>query len=59
VDRAFQKKTSELVQQHVGTDYIQPVTEVLEINEETVGYIVSRQGETARGTETRIQEIFS
>ena len=36
VDRAFQKKTSELVQQYVGTDYIQPVAEVLEINEQTV-----------------------
>lgn len=44
VDRAFQKKTNELVQQHVGTDYIQPVTEMLEINEETVDYIVSKQG---------------
>ncbi len=44
VDRAFQKKTSELVQRHVGTDYIQPVSEVLEINEETVQYIVSKKG---------------
>ena len=44
VDRAFQKKTNDLVQQHVGTDYIQPVTEILEINEETVDYIVSKQG---------------
>ncbi len=44
VDRAFQKKTSELVQQYVGTDYIQPVSEVLEINEETVKYIVSKSG---------------
>ena len=44
VDRAFQKKTSELVQQHVGTDYIQPVSEVLEINEQTVEYIVARKG---------------
>jgi type I restriction enzyme R subunit len=44
VDRAFQKKTRELVQQHVGTDYIRPVTEVLEINEETVEYIVSKKG---------------
>lgn len=43
VDRAFQKKTRELVQQHVGTDYIRPVTEVLEINEETVEYIVSKK----------------
>ncbi|MEW8280641.1 MAG: HsdR family type I site-specific deoxyribonuclease [Candidatus Thiodiazotropha sp.] len=44
VDRAFQKKTRELVQQHVGTDYIRPVTEVLEINEETVEYIVAKKG---------------
>jgi type I restriction enzyme, R subunit len=44
VDRAFQKKTSELVQRHVGTGYIQPVSEVLEINEETVQYIVSKKG---------------
>jgi type I restriction enzyme, R subunit len=44
VDRAFQKKTRELVQQHVGTDYIRPVTEVLEINEETVEYIVTKKG---------------
>jgi type I restriction enzyme R subunit len=44
VDRAFQKKTRELVQQHVGTDYIRPVTEVLEINEETVEYIISKKG---------------
>ncbi len=28
----------------MGTDYIQPVTEMLEINEETVDYIVSKQG---------------
>jgi type I restriction enzyme R subunit len=44
VDRAFQKKTRELVQQHVGTDHIRPVTEVLEINEETVEYIVAKKG---------------
>ncbi len=43
VDRAFQKKTSELVQQYVGTDYIQPVTEVFEINEDTVAYIASKK----------------
>jgi type I restriction enzyme R subunit len=44
VDRAFQKKTNELVQQHVGTDYIQPVTKVLEINEETARYIAAKKG---------------
>ena len=44
VDRDFQRKTSELVQQHVGTDYIQSVTEVLAINEDTVKYIVAKKG---------------
>ena len=44
VDRAFQKKTSELVQKYVGTSYIQPVSEILEINENTVKYIAERKG---------------
>lgn len=44
VDRDFQRKTNELVQQHVGTDYIQSVTEVLAINEDTVKYIVAKKG---------------
>ena len=44
VDRAFQKKTSELVQSHVGTSYIQPVSEFLEINEATVEYITGKKG---------------
>ena len=44
VDRAFQKKTNELVRQYVGTDYIQSVSEVLEINESTVEYIVAKKG---------------
>ena len=44
VDRAFQKKTSELVQKHVGTNYIQPITEFLEINEATVEFITGKKG---------------
>jgi type I restriction enzyme R subunit len=44
VDRDFQKKTSELVQKHVGASYIQPVFEVLEINENTVKYIADHKG---------------
>ncbi|NTU43996.1 MAG: HsdR family type I site-specific deoxyribonuclease [Chlorobiaceae bacterium] len=44
VDRAFQRKTSELVQKYVGTSYIQPVSETVEINEETVRYIVESKG---------------
>lgn len=44
VDRAFQKKTNELVQSHVGTTYIQHVSEVLTIDEETVEYITAKKG---------------
>jgi len=44
IDRAFQKKTNELVQKYVGTDYIETVTEILEINEDTVKYIASKKG---------------
>ena len=43
VDRAFQKKTNELVQKYVGTDYIESVTKVLEINEDTIKYIVDNK----------------
>jgi type I restriction enzyme R subunit len=44
VDRAFQRKTSELVQKYVGTSSIQPLSEVLNINEETVKYIAGSKG---------------
>lgn len=44
VDRAFQKKTNELVHKHVGTSYIKPVTKFLEINEKTVKFITSKKG---------------
>jgi len=44
VDRAFQKKTSELVQQHVATDRIRLVTEVSKIDEETLEFIISKKG---------------
>jgi len=43
-DRVFQKKTNELVQSHVGTSHIKPITEFLEINERTVNFIVSKKG---------------
>jgi len=42
VDRDFQSKTSELVRQHVGTAGIAPVLEAVEINENTVRYLASR-----------------
>lgn len=44
VDRAFQQKTSELVQKYVGSSYIQPVYEVLQLNEDTVRYLTEHQG---------------
>ncbi len=44
VDRAFQKKTNELVQNHIGTTYIQHVSEGLVINQDTVEYITAQKG---------------
>jgi len=44
VDRAFQQKTSELVQKYVGSSYIQPVYEVLQLNEDTVRYLTEHKG---------------
>ncbi len=44
VDRVFQRKTSKLVQKYVGTSSIHPVSEILEINEETIKYIAERKG---------------
>ena len=44
VDRAFLKKTNELVQRHIGARYVQPVNEFFEINEETAEYISKTRG---------------
>lgn len=44
VDRAFQKKTNELVQQHIGTGAIGAVTEFVEINAETAELIKNKHG---------------
>ena len=44
VDRDFQRKTSELVQRHIGTGYILPVADTLKINEDTIKYIVDKKG---------------
>jgi type I restriction enzyme, R subunit len=43
VDRAFQKKTNELVQQHIATGAIGAVTDFVEINADTVELIKSKQ----------------
>ncbi len=44
VDRAFQKKTNELVQSRVGAAYIQAVDDFFEINQSTIEYIANRKG---------------
>ena len=44
VDRAFQKKTNEIVQQHIHTGSISAVTDFVEINAETVQLIRERHG---------------
>lgn len=43
VDRAFQKKTNQLVQQHVATGAIGSVTDYVEINENTIGLVREKQ----------------
>ena len=43
VDRAFQKKTSELVQQHIDASRIETVTQFVEINPETIQLIKEQQ----------------
>lgn len=42
VDRAFQKKTNELVQSKIGVKYIEPVFQYIEVNEETIEQIKSK-----------------
>ena len=44
VDRAFQKKTNELVQSHVDTTAIEHVTDFVEINSETIELIKKKKG---------------
>ena len=42
VDRAFQKKTNELVQSMIGVKYIEPVFQYIEVNEDTIEQIKSK-----------------
>jgi type I restriction enzyme R subunit len=44
VDRAFQKKTNELVQRHIGATGLAPVTEFVTIDEDTIDLINQRVG---------------
>lgn len=44
VDRAFQKKTNELVQKHIGVEKLESVTEFVEIDAETIDLIKKQSG---------------
>lgn len=44
VDRAFQKKTNELVQRHIGTGQLQQVTDFVTIDVETIELIKQKAG---------------
>jgi type I restriction enzyme R subunit len=44
VDRAFQKKTNQLVQKHIGVDSIKDVTKFIEINAKTIELIKKGKG---------------
>ena len=44
VDRAFQKKTDELVQSHVGTKHIEPISESIAITKATLENIKEKPG---------------
>lgn len=54
VDRAFQRKTDALVQQSVGTAYMEPISEYLEINEDTVRYVT----ESNDGDDTKVINLI-
>jgi len=43
-DRDFQKKTSQLVRDHISTEQIEQITDFIEINEQTIAQIRQRQG---------------
>jgi type I restriction enzyme, R subunit len=57
VDRDFQKKTSELVRTHIDSGHIQPVSYTLEINENTVEYIVRKSAGDATKVINLIKSI--
>jgi len=44
VDRAFQKKTNELVQKHIGATGLAPVTDFVEIDSRTIDVIKEQKG---------------
>jgi type I restriction enzyme, R subunit len=44
VDRAFQRKTNELVRRHIGADRVAKVAEFVKIDEKTIELIKSQKG---------------
>ena len=54
VDKAFQRKTNELVQQHVTAGDIEPVQDFVEINAETIDLIKKKKG----GDNTKIINLI-
>jgi len=57
VDRAFQRKTNDLVQGHVGTGTIAQVEKLVEINAETVELIKKQHGGDARKVINLVKSI--
>ena len=57
VDRAFQRKTNDLVQQHVRAETISPVEELVEIDAHTVELIEKRRGGDARKVINLVKSI--
>jgi len=54
VDKEFQRKTSELVKKHINASGLQPVNEIIEINEKTIDIIKKQKG----GDNTRIINLI-
>jgi type I restriction enzyme R subunit len=54
VDKAFQRKTNELVQKHVTSSPIAAVTEFVEINADTIGLIKQKHG----GDDTKVINLI-
>ncbi|RLB90730.1 MAG: type I restriction endonuclease subunit R, partial [Deltaproteobacteria bacterium] len=57
VDKAFQRKTNELVQRHIGARYVQIEHEVFEINEDAIEFIKRRKGGDATKVINLIKSI--
>jgi type I restriction enzyme R subunit len=54
VDRAFQRKTNSLVQEHVGTSGVEKVHDLFEINKDTIELIKKKEG----GTTTKVINLI-